>query len=752
MNPSRPSVHLPQDAAYDEPRVRTSRPFGHSYSDIKSSDNARVHVGDVHNHNQNHYGGIHDGKSTEDRLWEEFLKALSFERMDFRLAAITPAQGETCRWIFHSPEYLRWRNPSLRSSHRGLFWIKGKAGVGKSTIMRCILEDAIDSMPGHCMISFFFNARGNLLESSVEGMYRSLLLQLLRKIPRLRNVVTLPQIPVKSQTWEPAVLQDIFRKAVLGLKGERVICLVDALDEGDQAGVRSMVKFLEDLTEANISLEVCFASRHYPTITVKYCESIIIERITEHAEDIHFYVSNELRVTHGALRDELQLELVRKSQAVFLWVVIVIRRLNEAFDDGAGRADLFEIVRKLPDGLRELLDDIVSKSATNQQLTSAVVWMLFAQYNLNVREFYYAIRLSLHHFQPGDMVEWCCHSAYMDEDLEHMQRFVLSAGRGLVEVKSLPRSSQYSHHFRGYHYKSSGPYEKYDDSYFDHLQVQFIHETVRDYFLMEGLARLRPDLQPGVVSKSHALLARRCMRWVNSAAMAFRNLPKESANKSSGTLVLDADTPKPECDWTRFPLFTYVRYSTLKHLNAAYLGGAIHTATLQAFPTQQWIDINRVAQDFETLRYADSATLLYFLLAGEFREFAKWHLETLTLALPSKTPGSLFAQMRYFGSAGQDTSNNFHPLNAFCGGYYYDSLVAAAYHGYSDIVQLLLDHGADPMIPAIRGYESKCTLLHEEIDEYRRVHQVLLAHRQDSNAHRCRYGENWFSARERQRF
>lgn len=234
MCSNHPPLPREQGATGQGPRVSTSKHSGHDYSGITASDSARVHNGDVHHH----YSGIYDGKSAEDKRWESFLQALSFERMDFRLAAITPAQEETCRWIFQRPEYLRWRDPTLRNVHRGLFWIKGKAGVGKSTIMRCILENAIDDMRGYCIISFFFNARGQPLENSIEGMYRSLLHQLLQKLPSLRHVVTLPQLSVESQTWEPDVLRDVFRKAILGSKGERIICIIDALDEGDQADIQ----------------------------------------------------------------------------------------------------------------------------------------------------------------------------------------------------------------------------------------------------------------------------------------------------------------------------------------------------------------------------------------------------------------------------------------------------------------------------------------------------------------------------------
>ena len=690
-----------------------------------------MHLGDVHHH----YSGIQDGRSAEDKRWESFLQALSFERMDFRLAAITPAQEETCRWIFQRPEYLRWRDPTLRNVHRGLFWIKGKAGVGKSTIMRCILENAIDDMRGCCIISFFFNAIGQPLESSIEGMYRSLLHQLLQKLPSLQHVVTLPQLSVESQTWEPDVLRDIFRKAILGSKGERIICIIDALDEGEQTDIRRTVESLENLTEAaqfkNISLEVCYASRHYPAITAKACETITVEHMPEHAEDIHFYVSNELRISNGPLRDDLRLELVERSQAVFLWVVLVVRRLNEAFDEGARRAELLEVVRSLPTNLRSLLRNIVANGTTDERLLSAVTWMLFAQYTLNIRELYYAIRLSLHQFKAVDMIEWCCHDTFVDQDLERMQRFVLDACRGLVEVRHLPKVSLYSQRYRSYLYKSSGPLEKYDDTYFDHFQVQFIHETVRKYLIAEGLAALRPGLQPGVAPKGHALIAEWCVLWVKSAGFVYKKLPEDPASKLSRILVtkerLERKAIMSKCDWTRFPLFAYVRHATLNHLNAAFLGGAKCAADLQAFPIKQWIDISRMLQHHEQLGrrelpYAKATTLLYFMLESGFRGLARYHLKPL--AQSSSESGHHQKPNGMARSAKRDIGRL---LNVPCGGYHSSCLGLAACRGYSDMVQLLLDHGADPRFPDAPGeypYGSALTqAVHERHDAI--VHTLL---------------------------
>jgi hypothetical protein len=71
-----------------------------------------------------------------------------------------------------------------------MFWIKGKPGSGKSTLMKCVLEH-IRRQPGACTIaSFFFNARGEPFERSIEGCYRTLLHQLLTHVPKLRLPAT----------------------------------------------------------------------------------------------------------------------------------------------------------------------------------------------------------------------------------------------------------------------------------------------------------------------------------------------------------------------------------------------------------------------------------------------------------------------------------------------------------------------------------------------------------------------------------
>jgi hypothetical protein len=122
-----------------------------------------------------------DDTQTGERLHE----ALNFDEREDRLATIGKAHEETCQWLFERDEYKAWRDPDKRHIHHGFFWIKGKPGTGKSTLMKCAYNRGLKEFPDDVIVSFFFNARGAQLQQSTEGMYRSLLCQLLEQMPHL---------------------------------------------------------------------------------------------------------------------------------------------------------------------------------------------------------------------------------------------------------------------------------------------------------------------------------------------------------------------------------------------------------------------------------------------------------------------------------------------------------------------------------------------------------------------------------------
>ena len=126
--------------------------------------------------------------SLKEEQTRMLLDSLRFDQIDARQTTIKNAHARTCRWLLKNSKYLDWLDTTKLGEHHGFLWIKGKPGTGKSTLMKFALANARKTMKDRIVISFFFNARGENLEKSTLGTYRSLLLQLLQQLPALQWV------------------------------------------------------------------------------------------------------------------------------------------------------------------------------------------------------------------------------------------------------------------------------------------------------------------------------------------------------------------------------------------------------------------------------------------------------------------------------------------------------------------------------------------------------------------------------------
>jgi len=169
------------------------------------------------------------------------MNALKFEQLDARHATIKVAHARTCKWLLTNTKYHDWLDTHKISEHHGFLWIRGKPGTGKSTIMKYAFGNAKETMKNRTVLSFFFNARGDSLEKSVLGMYRSLLFQLLEKVPDLSESLD-PVVPDFSRCGIEAVA-NIFSIAVQHLGQRDLVCFIDALDECEDGEMRGMVQF-----------------------------------------------------------------------------------------------------------------------------------------------------------------------------------------------------------------------------------------------------------------------------------------------------------------------------------------------------------------------------------------------------------------------------------------------------------------------------------------------------------------------------
>lgn len=218
---------------------------GHTFDRIIACDNARVQNGNTYNIS---YHGAADPEPKEDG-YPKAMAVMRFAHMNLRRQTVKDAYAGTCKWIFEKLEYKSWCDAEQITIHHGFLWIKSKPGAGKSTLMKFLLESTEQqSTPEESVISFFFNARGDVQERSLEGMYRQLLHQLLSRVVRLQSIVpTLEIYDLETSCWALQLLEALFKKCVLSLGRDRVTCFIDALDECPESDIRQLVEFFEGI-------------------------------------------------------------------------------------------------------------------------------------------------------------------------------------------------------------------------------------------------------------------------------------------------------------------------------------------------------------------------------------------------------------------------------------------------------------------------------------------------------------------------
>ncbi|KAH7115470.1 Pfs, NACHT and ankyrin domain protein [Dactylonectria estremocensis] len=523
---------------------------------------------------------------------KQLLESLKFEQIDSRKTTIKTAHIKTCYWFLKNTDYLNWLDFKKQVDHHGFLWIRGKPGAGKSIIMKFIYMKVKRTDRRHQALtsSFFFNARGDSLEKSVSGMYRSLLLQLLEGFSDLQQVLDDPDSIPRNQTDCPSVnsLKDLLRNAVYLLEGRSFTCFVDALDECDEQQVKDMVEFFEELaeycTENHVWLRICFSSRHYPYIDVRSGIRLTLEDQRGHAEDLENYVTNRLQIRDRALVEELKPIMLEKAAGVFLWVALVVDMLNK--ENCRGRLALRKRLAETPSGLSELFKDLLRRDKENmEELLLSILWILFAQRPLKPEEYYHALwsGLSLEGLADLEMPD-----VDTSDASDCFDRCVISSSKGLAEIT-----------------KAEPP------------TVQFIHESVRDFLVKDnGLHELWPELGTDWKSLSHERLKLCCNAYVH-----HQKIEKSiSERESDETLSILEYMSK------QYPFLEYASQSILYHANAA-ADIICQQLFLNEFPMPYWTRIFNIFEKHKIRRYTQEADILYILADRGFPTLIRTRLK-----------------------------------------------------------------------------------------------------------------------------
>ncbi|KAE9374984.1 hypothetical protein N431DRAFT_482087 [Stipitochalara longipes BDJ] len=329
-----------------------------------------------------------------DLLEDFILDSLAYKSMRDREEEVAEAHGKTFEWIFE-PETNKGINHKfttwLKTDDLGsIYWISGKPGSGKSTLMRFLfghpsMAAYLKSWAGDLPISkagFFFWTSGSKDQRSQTGLLRYLLHQLLSE-NRAMMPKAFPDLWLKLQTlttkeriklvfdWEAPELMRAFRSFIDAAVQHSKICLfVDGLDEFD-GDFTELVGFFQGLgTGVHVDrVKMCLASRPWDVFERSFQSSVPNFKLQELSyQDMYHYVADRLNADqkvgnclreHPALKETFFKEAVRRADGVFLWVRIIVSKLLKDFQPSQGIGHLQTIVRNQPTELDDLFEKLI---------------------------------------------------------------------------------------------------------------------------------------------------------------------------------------------------------------------------------------------------------------------------------------------------------------------------------------------------------------------------------------------------------
>lgn len=309
------------------------------------------------------------------------VESLLFKMISERQRRITEAHPRTYDWLFDESNVKASGGPGvsmldwLRTGN-GTYWVSGKAGSGKSTLMKYLHnhENALTALriwagkkqlvtAGH-----FFWYAGTDMQKSQQGLLQTLLYNVLRQSPALVPVICKSRWddsnqPSESESaWTRHELLDAFSRLGRQSESSAKFCFfVDGLDEyeGDHTEV---IRILNDFA-SNGDIKICFSSRPWNVFEKGYGENfgkkLELEKLTQ--GDITRFVKEKLfddsRFQELKARDirynDLVTEIANKARGVFLWVFLVVRSLRRGLTNEDTISELQERLRILPTDLEE---------------------------------------------------------------------------------------------------------------------------------------------------------------------------------------------------------------------------------------------------------------------------------------------------------------------------------------------------------------------------------------------------------------
>jgi hypothetical protein len=275
---------------------------------------------------------------------------------------------------------------------KDIFWISGKPGSGKSTLMKFLLgkRNRVHQYfypTGSAQVvvaSFFFRSTGTAMQRSLIGLLRSLLFQILSQALQLVPVVFHNDIQHHwrdqysiPEEWQIDRLYRTF--TILSTQQDvelRILLLIDGLDEFE-GNHTDRVRPLNLLIKVSTPEEtqkawfaVCATGReeNISHDMLKDYPRLRMQDLT--FPDIKTYVNDtlaqyprmmEFRKFNGTEVESFERAIIDKASGVFLWVTMAVKSLLQGLSDRDTISELRARLEELPPELHDLYMNMLGK-------------------------------------------------------------------------------------------------------------------------------------------------------------------------------------------------------------------------------------------------------------------------------------------------------------------------------------------------------------------------------------------------------
>lgn len=280
------------------------------------------------------------------------------------------------------------------------YWVSGKPGSGKSTLMLFLLRDdrtrryLNEWSPDTLVLSHFLLSSGHSLQRNTRGTYCSLLHHMLVDDSERGGVLLsllasrFPRILSKDvpDDWAQWELKDVTLAALEHSK--RPICVfIDGLDELvaseiDDGHLWSLLRSLERIPK----LKLCLSSRPEPSFRDYFegAPKLQMQLLTD--GDIRRYATEFLKSSISLKKCQAQQHEVSdfidiisgRANGVFLWVYLVLKRLRRGMTNKDTMAMLNRRLEGTPKELHGLFQDMWGRLGEDDEISEYI--LLAARY------------------------------------------------------------------------------------------------------------------------------------------------------------------------------------------------------------------------------------------------------------------------------------------------------------------------------------------------------------------------------------